>query len=229
MAAHRCEQALALEPNNPDVQEFLADLQAARGEHDAALAGYRSILQEHPNRASVEAKLAKLVISRPSRAAPPPPPSPAPLSPGPTPPAATGAAPPFNPMPLPQAPYPPPAGWNLPRSGPSPVRAFFSSLVLPGVGQFYNGQYLKGAVILFATVAISVMWGGHMLKSLPEMQMLKSGNPETLPKMPSVGGSAGILVNWMSVVLTLLWVYAVADAVWVAYRKQAASRSPQGW
>jgi TM2 domain-containing membrane protein YozV len=61
-AEAKCRQALLLNPHDPYARELLGDLLEAQGQYDKAKEIYRSLLQDFPGRASVETKLARLII-----------------------------------------------------------------------------------------------------------------------------------------------------------------------
>jgi TM2 domain-containing membrane protein YozV len=98
-------------------------------------------------------------------AAPPPEPAPAPVPPpkAPAEPQPTAARPAPPPAPIPQ---PPPAPHAAPQSPPAKARiagkrycegnspwvATLLSFLIPGLGQFYNGDHKKGGVMLGAAV-----------------------------------------------------------------------------
>ncbi len=61
-AEAKCRQALLLNPHDAYARELLGDLLEAQGQYDQAKEIYRSLLQDFPGRASVETKLARLII-----------------------------------------------------------------------------------------------------------------------------------------------------------------------
>jgi tetratricopeptide (TPR) repeat protein len=61
-AVSACQEALALDPDNPDVHELLADVLAQQGKRQAAIAEYRAVFEAHPDRVSAERKMAQLSL-----------------------------------------------------------------------------------------------------------------------------------------------------------------------
>lgn len=83
-----------------------------------------------------------------------------------------------------------------------------ASTVVPGVGQFFNGQGGKGTALLFGTV-------GSMLGA---SALFRLGNDGTRPLPGEYARLIGFGV--LSSAAPLLWVYAIADAYRVAVDKK---------
>ncbi|MCS7209330.1 MAG: tetratricopeptide repeat protein [Fimbriimonadales bacterium] len=123
------QQALALDAENAGVWELLGDYQREAGDWQGAHDAYKKAHELAPDHASIERKYAEAVLQLTRQ----------------------------------QEQY---QQWEralegkgtgsdltLPRN---PGLAFMLSLIMPGVGQLYNGQFLKGGIIL-ATVVLSIV------------------------------------------------------------------------
>jgi TM2 domain-containing membrane protein YozV len=101
--------------------------------------------------------------------------------------------------------------------------ALLSALILPGVGQFYLGRKLKGAIlVLFVTLLLLVA----VILAVMAIQDALRGSGGMDPVV-----LAARLSNWVPAALWLLgvflclWVYGVADALLGAGKKKDSAES----
>jgi hypothetical protein len=100
--------------------------------------------------------------------------------------------------------------WSRPVARP-PYLSGLASGLLPGIGQFYNGDLLKGGLVLAGYVFLAMGLVGNVLRVLKQFQ--NAGTPVNATTiLAGMGGTGtGILV-----LMVLLWLYAVIDAAWMA-------------
>ncbi|MFQ5810660.1 MAG: tetratricopeptide repeat protein [Armatimonadota bacterium] len=124
-ALSACQEALALEPDHPDVRELIGDILAQQGKQQAAIAEYRAVFEAHPDRITAERKIAELslhvgeqqrLLDRQRE-----------LVEDPT---------------------------KREQSKDRTHVALLSSILLPGLGQLCLGAYFKGAALLVLTLAL---------------------------------------------------------------------------
>ncbi|MGC8834504.1 MAG: tetratricopeptide repeat protein, partial [Armatimonadota bacterium] len=183
--------------------EFLGDLQATRGEIDAARATYKAALSIKPGDPTLEEKIARLVISAPPK-------TPVGFS-----------------QPLPTV-GPQPEAKNTGSGGANVGIALLLASLVPGLGQFYTRQVVKGLLImaLAAAAAVQVAVGlAPILSKLFNMyQGLVPSNPEALPNVPQLSDISPIgVLTWM-LVLFAVWLYGCVDAGFAASRRSRAAR-----
>jgi hypothetical protein len=104
------------------------------------------------------------------------------------------------------------------RFGKSPVwPALLSALVAPGVGQFANREYLKGGVLLFASIA-SFLWFSRavtealsaLLPGTPDQWKLNQDQfREAVVKI--VGQNPSMFVTF-EILILLVWIFGIVDA-----------------
>jgi tetratricopeptide (TPR) repeat protein len=94
-----------------------------------------------------------------------------------------------------------------------PSLAALLSLLVPGSGQLYNGQYVKGGIILGLMVALSL----YLLTNPGFNRFVDSILHLTAGRHAPVGG-LGFAVSLAAFVALVVYSYALADAVAVALR-----------
>ncbi len=190
-AERACREALERSGGSGEALELLGDVLAERGDRDAAMETYRRAFAQDPSLASAETKYARLVL------------------------AATEAQreaqeldallqAPARPRPL----------------GRSPGLACLASAAWPGLGQWYNGEPVKAAILAaaFGVVMLVLVATGDLVRILALLTVgFSPGAVRVAPERVSAlswilwgGGGAA-------------WLYAVIDA-WV--RAGRSSRSP---
>lgn len=96
-----------------------------------------------------------------------------------------------------------------------------SGLVIPGLGQILNQQLKKGLIllglvfVLFVTAAVKLAF---IVKAMARVPDLGDVSPQAVVSSGDLFFLAGVLAAF-----ALLWLYAVADAFWVAFRSERSS------
>lgn len=104
--------------------------------------------------------------------------------------------------------------------------ALLSALVLPGAGQLYNKQKLKGLVVVAGTAGAVIALFGIVWRAL--WQLAVEGDAPLQPfDIPGAFAMARTILDahgralfWVHVWLAALWSYATVDAWIVAARTQ---------
>jgi TM2 domain-containing membrane protein YozV len=94
-----------------------------------------------------------------------------------------------------------------PRSNVNPAVAAFLSALFPGLGQFYNGQWAKGAAFFF----VALLLVGALLSSVDVDRFERSLLADEVPSNLGL-----LLVLTASLVLLALW--SIVDAAHMARR-----------
>ncbi len=201
-AGETLHQALALsDPNagpgtraaDAPVHEMLGDLLAAEGEDEKARDAYDAAHKLDPARASAERKFAQMALRIADMKAL----------------AALGEA-------VRKGEAPPPEAVGLASSVAgkrSPGLALLASLALPGFGQFYNGQFVKGAICLgvFLLTLLAVRLSPDSGVLFAQITSLLAARPA-----PGAKGAVSPLLWLLILVSAATWLYALADAVTTA-------------
>jgi len=188
------EAVIEQRPRSAAAYEVLADIETALGQIPAADEALRKAIEIEPGRPTAEAKLAHLALRglEESRR--------------------------FQ---------RPEAGATLMREiqprEPAENRralAIFASVLMPGLGQLVNGQYLVGAGLVLATVVSILMMTSGLdvsgLKSTLHQDMAAvSDSTKSAAPAPQIGWSF-----WLGALLaTLAWLYSLVDAAVLAARR----------
>jgi len=174
-------EALSLDESRVDIHEMLADMLFARGQLDAAAEEYKKILEAHPDRVSAETKYAKVVLEKGEHE--------------------------YEKR-IAQEMIDNPGKYSSPPQ--HPLAAFLLSAAAPGAGQIYNGERVKGLIILgvfFLSVLILAFSPdtGNLLRNVGIWL-----NPSASSMKPP---PVGPIVVLFSGILAFLYIYAVLDAV----------------
>lgn len=174
------KQALDILPDSPDVWEVLGDYRKEAGDLQGAHDAYKRAHELDPQNAFIERKFAEMVLALTHQ----------------------------------QEQY---QQWERALEGKgtvdifllrrNPGLAFLLSLVMPGVGQLYNGQFVKGGIILGITILGWVIFlltpgGSEFVYNL----LAYFVNPAKIK-----GGMSGVQVT-IALLLFLTWFYAMVDA-----------------
>lgn len=175
------KEAFSLDESRVDVHEMMADMLYARGQLDSAAEEYKKIIEANPGRASAETKYAKVILEKGENE---------------------------YEKKLAQEMIENPDKYTSPPQ--HPLLAFVLSGVAPGLGQIYNGERVKGLIILgvffFSVLILAVSPDtGNLLRNVGAWI-----NPSATSMKPPPVGS---LVIIFSGVLTFLYIYGVIDAV----------------
>jgi tetratricopeptide (TPR) repeat protein len=182
------KEVLSMDQSNLDILELIADMIYARGQLDASLAAYKDLLDKEPGRASAETKYARVALDIGERE---------------------------YAKRLAQDMLENPDKFRTARK--SPAIAMIGSIIAPGVGQIYIGDYVKGLIILGAfyfsllVLAIDKDGTGALFLSLKALF-----NPLDAPKHIPVSGMAIFFAS----VLVFIFVYAVIDAPIAAAKRE---------
>jgi tetratricopeptide (TPR) repeat protein len=203
LAEETCRKALSLKPQDPSLLEFLGDLQAAQGDVDSARATYKTALSLKPGDPTLEEKIARLVISMPPKTY------------------AGFREPSPAVVPRPETKNPSSGGANV------GIALLLASLV-PGLGQFYTRQVVKGLLVMalaaVAVVQVAVGLAPILSKLFNMYQGLVPSNPEALPSAPQLSDISPVGVLLWLLVLFVVWFYGCVDAGFAASRRSRAAR-----
>lgn len=94
-----------------------------------------------------------------------------------------------------------------PKPNVTPAIAAFLSALFPGIGQFYNGQWAKGAAFFFGALLLV----GALLSSIDVDRIERSLRADEVPSNLGL-----LLVLTVSLLLLALW--SIVDAVRMARR-----------
>ncbi len=174
------QQALEILPDNPDVWEVLGDYRKSAGDIQGAHDAYKRAHELASQNASIERKYAEMVLALTRQ----------------------------------QEQY---QRWERLLEGKeasdtllsrrNPGLAFLLSLLMPGVGQLYNGQFVKGGIILgIVLVGFTVFLLTPGASDFVYNLLAYLVNPARVR-----GGLSGFQVM-LAVILFLTWFYAMIDA-----------------
>jgi len=184
-AEARCHAALALSPEDATALEMMGDLMRGRGQSEAAVEFYKQAVAAAPERPSPEKKYAELTLELADRAR---------LR-------DAGDL-------LLQHPVPPQQQKR------NVMTAFFLSAFFPGLGQFYNREGRKGALLVVGSLICMVVGGAQFMKLLLSIATTR----------PS--GEVNGIGAWLGLLSGVLWLYAVIDAVVIAQKRNAGAGPP---
>ena len=196
-----CRHVLEIDPEDIRAREMLADFLHARGKLDDALAEYRDLLQMDSSLAAVERKYAKVALEIGERDR------------------LRHSVEDMLANPEKKAEAKRHAGI-----------AIILSFVAPGVGQIYNGELVKGGIILGAyllsllVIAISPGTGAFIRQSL---YIIMVGSPDPNNPMAAVVYPSPWLLLFVGVGL-FAFIYSVVDAPVFAVKKSREEQSSQG-
>ncbi|MHB0912052.1 MAG: tetratricopeptide repeat protein [Armatimonadota bacterium] len=164
-------KALAIAPGDVTLREMLGDVLAECGKLDQALAEYHAGLQSSPGKASLEKKHAKMVLAIGEKE---------------------------HEKALAKDMLENPAKYNLRRR--KPGTALLIALV-PGLGQIYNGEYVKGGVI-----------SGMVLLFFIAMAAMQTPYPSTTYSITDLLHFTNPLVLLVGFLAFIAYIYGLIDA-----------------
>ena len=196
-AVTACQEALVLDAENVDTQELLGDILVRQGKHEEAMEKYRAIVKADPGRASPERKLAQLSLQLGEQR---------------------------RVQELQRELVEDPTKRD--RTTHRLRNALISSLVVPGLGQMYLGQYAKGvALLLVALASVFYIVQKAILEPLSALLRSVSAQPEAgigsaLGYFAAYPGSTKLLL--LGAVLALLgaYIYGIVETLRTARREQ---------
>jgi hypothetical protein len=96
--------------------------------------------------------------------------------------------------------------------------AMLLSLVVPGFGQFYNGQFRKG-VLLLGIFALALL----IISVSPDREEFATNFALTMSMKPLRGGNVSILTISMAILAFGTWLYSLVDAPYYASKVSTES------
>jgi len=96
------------------------------------------------------------------------------------------------------------------------------SLVVPGFGQLYNGQHLKGAVIVCVWLLLVLGAVGSALSSLRGRPTAASAGLSQFEPVALLGVLFSTPTLWWTLLWMALWIYSIADAALYAAKTMTA-------
>lgn len=105
-------------------------------------------------------------------------------------------------------------------SGERPKNAYLAALqstVLPGVGQLYNGEWLKGLLLMAGVFLLAYMQSGYLFAAYHQVKDLTDPTQTQVLRIffQAITQGAGVLIV---ILQTALWIYAIVDAALGAKR-----------
>jgi tetratricopeptide (TPR) repeat protein len=180
-AEERCRAALDLRPDDASALEMLGDLLAEKGSLQEAASTYQRAMAASPGRATLEEKHARLALE-------------------------LGEQQHQRQMAEMLLANPRAASSSLPPR--NPLIALALSTLWPGLGQFYNQEFVKGLAVAAGAVLAFVLGGVALLRLVFAM----SGTRLAPSGIESVFG----------LIYGFLWLYSVIDAAVQAQRSSAS-------
>jgi len=182
-AENAFREALSISPKDVSLRETLGDILRERGKLDAALTEYRAAVEIAPENPSLETKFAKVTLEIAERE---------------------------RQKAIVQDMLENPRKYAVRRR--SPLKAVLFALV-PGLGQFYNGDLVKALVIWGVLVLFFISWAipHHYPKGISTVgQFLYFTNP---------------LVLMLGVLFVIAYLYSLIDAVVVAEKSGRTTKA----
>jgi tetratricopeptide (TPR) repeat protein len=184
------QEAVGLEGGNWECHELVGDVLLALERPDEALSSYRRARELHQSRAVLEEKIGRAALAQAERQR-----------------SAERS----------QALLEGKAEQRGPRRNPSYAALY--SFIVPGLGQVYNGEVLKGVVVVVAYVLLfgltAIALRGQRLVQPSGMGSVYGSQLDLSTLLSAIfGGPAAI---WI-IALVLLWIYSIADAALKASR-----------
>lgn len=169
-----CRRALDLEPDDAMAQEMLADLLVGKGKLDEAIELYRKALEKQPQKAGLEDKIAHLVLEQ-----------------------AQEEQEKITAQLLMSSPS------NAKERKRSATVAILLSLLLPGGGQLFVGQYVKGGILLAGGLGGIALGMTDLMKLLLVFAGARPHRGEIPPNQ---------FLAFLGLLGMVLWFYSLLDA-----------------
>jgi len=178
-AVAKCKEALEREPDSWQAHELLGDLHRQMRKGDEALSEYRTALARNPGRGVLEEKIARASLIAAERRR------------------------------LVENAEALLAGKADRGEMRKPGISALFSLVIPGLGQIYNHEYVKGLVVLVIWAGLAVAFNLVALSS----GITTGGQTDLMGALSRVFSGKALVLGGL---LALVWIYAVADAAFRA-------------
>lgn len=175
-AEETCRKALEVDPKDVSIREMLGDVLYDAGKLDAASNEYRAALELAPGKASLETKFAKVTLEIAERERE----------------KALAKDVLLNPQ-----------KYTVPER--NPLIAFVWSAIVPGLGQFYNGEIIKAGVIF-----------GSLLLFILAYAFLQPAYPPGIKNFQTFVLCTNPTVLVLALVFVLAYIYGMIDAPIVA-------------
>jgi TM2 domain-containing membrane protein YozV len=196
-ALQLAQQAVGMDDESWEAHELAGDLLLELGRGDYALDSYRRARELNPSRTSLEDKIARAALARAAR---------------------------LQTTTMSEALL---SGRIRPAPARKPGFAALMSMIAPGLGQLYNGEVIKGFVLL----ALSIVCFGLTGTSLRGQIVVGPASPQgslygSRIDLGAIGSAlfSGITALWV-ILLFIVWVYSIADAAIVASRMNTSDGS----
>jgi len=176
-AEDTCREALKIDPNDIMVKEMLADLLHERGKLEDALAEYKSAMELVPGKVSLETKYAKLVIEIAEH---------------------------NRERALAEDMLNNPHKYTKRKKNPG--IAFIMAAIVPGLGQFYNSEYIKAGILFGVFILFVAVWAA--------VQNAYTG-VVNIGDFFTMTSPAALILGFLAIISYL---YGIFDAVLVASR-----------
>lgn len=188
------KEVLSLDESRVDVHEMMADMLYGRGQLESAAEEYKNIMEANPGCASAETKYAKVMLEKGENE---------------------------YEKKLARDMIENPGKYSNPPQ--HPLAAFLLSAVVPGLGQLYNGERIKGLIILgvflFSVLILSVSPDtGNLLRNVG-VWLNPSGSAVKPPPL-------GSLVIIFTGIMVFLYIYSVIDAVITSAKLSDSEKKP---
>lgn len=189
-AKQELDTLLAFYPQSAQAYELQGDLLASEGNAAGAQEAYEAALRCEPGRVTAESKMARLTLRKTEETRR----------------AELGVA-------YAGAETPSFAAAN-PDSGRNLMKAVIASAIFPGLGQIVQGEFIKGLIIVGATIIVSLVWF-----TLPDFRAVLRllSHPQVIPS--NLGTGFGTMA--CGTIGTVLWLYSLVDLFW---KRRAPSR-----
>jgi len=181
-ALQLAQEALVLKEADWEIHEFIGDMLMGLGRGSEALQSFRRARELNPQRVELEDKLARAALNRATH---------------------------LQSLAHTQAVL---EGRAREQPARKPSYAAVLSIVLPGLGQIYNGQFAKGGLLLVVYLGLFLLATRAIVAEAATLGYVRQS-----PLTALLGAGAVWLVP-----LTLVWLYAIADAALCAARSRTS-------
>jgi len=191
------QEAINLDGTNAEAHELKGDLLLELRRGDEAMVSFKRARELHPDRPVLEDKIARAALQRASR---------------------------LRAVEMSQALL---EGRAKP-AGPkrNPGYAALLSLIAPGLGQFYNGEMLKGFIMIVCYVFLFAL---AVLAVLREVASAPMGGQPVYERPVDIGSVTSALWSGsalpVAILLVVVWIYSIVDAALRASRTMTSDDS----
>lgn len=183
-AEDTCRRALSLAPNDAALHEVLGDILREIGKLDAAMAEYKIAMGLAPVKPALETKYAKLTLEIGEKE---------------------------HERILAEDMIANPKKYTTREK--KPIMALVYAIMLPGLGQFYNGEIVKASIIL-----------GSLLLFLASFALFPT-HPRDPNSMAGLLNGIDPIVQWLGSVAAIAYLYGLVDAPVRAEKSSKAARA----